>query len=420
MVSKHIELSVSQKAEVERQWAILAKGTFEIIPEEAFKEKIAESIYSNRPLKVKLGLDPSAPDIHIGHTVVLQKLKQFQLLGHQIQLVIGDFTGRIGDPTGKSETRKQLTEEDVVRNAETYRKQIYKILDADKTQVYFNSKWLASLSFTEVVQLSSKVTVARMLERDDFHKRYSNGLAIHIHEFFYPLMQGYDSIALESDIELGGTDQKFNLLMGRTLQKEYGHATQVVITMPLLEGLDGVHKMSKSLGNYIGIDEAPNEIYGKVMSIPDQLMLKYYELVTDLTLDGLALLKTKLKDGSVHPRDTKMQLAKTIVEQFHGEAFALEAEQRFIAVFQQKSLPQEINKVAISTAELDENKTIRLTKLLVSLQLQNSLSEAKRSIQGGAVSVNEIKIHDPNAELEVRDGDIVQIGKRKFAQIKLI
>jgi tyrosyl-tRNA synthetase len=351
---------------------------------------------------------------------VLQKLRQFQLLGHQIQLVIGDFTGRIGDPTGKSETRKQLTEEDVVRNAETYRNQIYKILDADKTQVYFNSKWLAQLSFADVVQLSSKVTVARMLERDDFNKRYSNGLPIHIHEFFYPLMQGYDSIALESDIELGGTDQKFNLLMGRTLQKEYGQATQVVITMPLLEGLDGVQKMSKSLENYIGIDEAPNEIYGKVMSIADELMLKYYELVTDLNLEDLVLLKTKLKDGSAHPRDTKMQLAKTIVEQFHGESSALDAEQHFIAVFQQKSLPQKINEVAILTAELDENMTIRLTKLLVSLQLQVSLSEAKRSIQGGAVSVNEIKIHDPNAELEVRDGDIIQVGKRKFAQIKLI
>jgi tyrosyl-tRNA synthetase len=418
MVNQRMELTETQKAEVDRQWTILSKGASEIIPEDAFKEKITESIYFNRPLTIKLGLDPTAPDIHVGHTVVLQKLKQFQLLGHQIQLVIGDFTGRIGDPTGKSETRKQLTEEDVNHNAETYRKQIYKILDPAKTEVFFNSKWLASLNLVDVVQLSSKVTVARMLERDDFSKRYTNGLPIHIHEFFYSLMTGYDSIALGSDIEIGGTDQKFNLLMGRTLQKEYGKATQAIITMPLLEGLDGVQKMSKSLGNYIGIDEAPSEIYGKVMSIPDELMLKYYELVTDLTVDELCLLKTNLTNGSVHPRDTKMKLAKLLVQQFHSEASAIDAEQHFIAVFQQRSLPQEISEVELAGAELGEKGLIRLAKLLVSLQLHSSLSEAKRSILGGAVSINELKILDPNAELEVRDGDIVQVGKRKFARIK--
>jgi tyrosyl-tRNA synthetase len=420
MDKKRLELTDVQKIELERQYAVLAKGTAEIIPEEAFKEKIAESIYFNRPLKVKLGLDPTAPDIHVGHTVVLQKLRQFQLFGHQIQLIIGDFTGRIGDPTGKSETRKQLTEEDVIHNAETYRKQIFKILDPLKTDVFFNSKWLSLLNLAEVVQLSSKVTVARMLERDDFCKRYTTGLPIHIHEFFYPLMQGYDSIALESDIEIGGTDQKFNLLMGRTLQKEYGKATQAVITMPLLEGLDGVQKMSKSLGNYIGIDEAPNEIYGKVMSIPDGLMPKYYELVTDLSIDGLEQLKLSLSNGVSHPRDVKMQLAKTIVRQFHSDAAALEAEQHFIAVFQKKTLPPEIKEVRFLQTDLDENGMIRVSKLLICLQLQTSLSEAKRSIQGGAISINELKVLDPNAELTVKEGDIIQVGKRKFAKIIFI
>jgi tyrosyl-tRNA synthetase len=419
MAVKMNELSDSQCKEVERQWAILSKGTFEIIPEEAFKEKIAESVFFNRPLKVKLGLDPSAPDIHVGHTVVLQKLKQFQQLGHQIQLVIGDFTGRIGDPTGKSETRKQLTEEDVMRNAETYQKQIYKILDGGKTQVFFNSVWLASLNFADVVKLSSKVTVARMLERDDFSKRYLNEQPIHIHEFFYPLMQGYDSIALESDIELGGTDQKFNLLMGRTLQKEYGKAAQAVMMMPLLEGLDGVQKMSKSLGNYIGINEAPSSIYGKVMSIPDDLMIKYFELATDIAMEALAALKINLKEGSVHPRDIKMQLARILIRQIHNEQAALEAEQHFITVFQQKSLPKEIDEIILSTTELDENGMIKITKLLVSLKLQTSLSEARRNIQGGAIYVNEARIHDPNADLIVKDGYVVQVGKRKFAKIKL-
>jgi tyrosyl-tRNA synthetase len=420
MFEKKMELTESQKAEAKRQWTILSKGANEIIPEDAFREKIAESLYFNRPLRVKLGLDPTAPDIHMGHTVVLQKLKQFQLLGHQIQLVIGDFTGRIGDPTGKSETRRQLTEEDVNRNAETYRKQIYKILDPVKTEVFFNSRWLAQLNLVDVVQLSSKVTVARMLERDDFSKRYVNGLPIHIHEFLYSLLTGYDSIALESDIEIGGTDQKFNFLIGRALQKEYGKATQAIMTMPLLEGLDGVQKMSKSLGNYIGINEAPNEIYGKVMSIPDGLMIKYYELLTAMTEDELSLLKTNLSNGSAHPRDLKMRLAKLLAAQFHSEEAALDAEQHFISVFQQKSLPQEISEAELPTDELAENGSIRLAKLLVSLRLQTSLSEAKRSIQGGAVSINEQKMLDPNAEVEVRNGDIVQVGKRKFSRIKFI
>lgn len=419
-MKKWEELTNEQQQEVERQWNVLARGAVEIVPEEEFRQKIVDSVATGEPLKVKLGLDPSAPDIHVGHTVVLHKLRQFQELGHQVQLIIGDFTGRIGDPTGKSETRKQLTEEDVKRNAETYRKQIFKILDADKTKVYFNSEWLAPLTFADVVQLAAKATVARMLERDDFSKRYAGGQPIHIHEFFYPLMQGYDSVALKSDVELGGTDQKFNLLMGRTLQKEYGAPTQVAMMMPLLEGLDGVQKMSKSLGNYIGIDEEPNEIYGKSMSVPDELMVKYYELATDMTNEELDALRRGLADGSVHPRDAKMRLARTFVRMFHGEQAAQEAEQHFVTVFQRRALPEDIAEAELPGAELGEGGMIRAAKLLVALGLQASNGEAKRSIQGGAVRLNEQRIDDPNADVAVKDGDVVQVGKRKFAKIKLV
>ncbi|MFB7812880.1 tyrosine--tRNA ligase [Paenibacillus chitinolyticus] len=412
------KLSAEQKAEAERQVEILRRGAVEIVPEEELKLKIAESLADNRPLKIKLGLDPSAPDIHVGHTVVLHKLRQFQELGHHVQLLIGDFTGRIGDPTGKSETRKQLTEEDVKRNAETYKKQIFKILDPEQTTVCYNSEWLSPLTFADVVELSAKLTVARVLERDDFSKRYTSGQPIHVHEFFYPLMQGYDSVALKCDVELGGTDQKFNLLMGRTLQKEYGVPAQVAIMMPLLEGLDGVNKMSKSLGNYIGIDEAPNEIYGKAMSVPDELMLKYYELATDLSHDELSALRTGIEDGSVHPRDAKMRLAATFVRMYHGEEAASEAERHFVTVFQQRALPDDIEEVELAAGELEDGG-IRLVKLLVTLGLQATNGEAKRSIQQGGVRLNEEKVTDPNASVEVKDGDILQVGKRKFAKIKL-
>jgi len=413
------QLTPEQEKKVKEQLQLIRRGVVEIVPEDELRDKIIQSVITGNPLKVKLGLDPSAPDIHVGHTVVLQKLRQFQEFGHQVQLIIGDFTGRIGDPTGKSETRKQLSEEDVKRNAETYRKQIFKILDPEKTKVYFNSEWLQPLHFADVVQLAAKVTVARMLERDDFSKRYSTGQAIHIHEFFYPLMQGYDSVALESDIELGGTDQKFNLLMGRTLQKEYGKEPQVAIMTPLIEGLDGVNKMSKSLGNYIGIDEEPNEIYGKSMSIPDELMLKYYELATDISNEELEALRKGLADGSIHPRDAKMRLAATFVRLFHGEEAAKEAERHFVTVFQQRALPEDIAEAQLPAAEL-ENGSIRVIKLLVALGLQSSNGEARRSVQQGAVRWNEVKIEDPNAELTVKDGDIIQVGKRKFAKVKLV
>ncbi|KPV55201.1 tyrosyl-tRNA synthetase [Paenibacillus sp. A3] len=417
-MAKWEQLTPQQQQEVNRQLETIRRGVVEIVPEDELKQKVIDSVATGTPLKVKLGLDPSAPDIHVGHTVVLHKLRQFQEFGHQVQLIIGDFTGRIGDPTGKSETRKQLTEEDVKRNAETYQKQIYKILDPQKTQLYYNSEWLGPLTFVDVVELSAKLTVARMLERDDFSKRYAGGQPIHIHEFFYPLMQGYDSVALKSDIELGGTDQKFNLLMGRTLQKEYGVDTQVAIMNPLLEGLDGVQKMSKSLGNYIGIDEEPNEIYGKAMSVPDELMLKYYELATDISNEELQQLRDGLGNGTVHPRDAKMRLAYTFVRMYHGQQAADEAQQHFVTVFQQRALPEDIQEVDLPQEALEDGK-IRIVKLLVTLGLQSSGSEARRSVQQGAVKINEEKIDDPNAELTPQGGEIVQVGKRKFARIKL-
>jgi tyrosyl-tRNA synthetase len=412
-------LSPEVEKELKRQLEVIRRGVVEIVPEESLIEKLIDSIETDTPLKVKLGLDPSAPDIHVGHTVVIQKLRQFQELGHIVQLIIGDFTGRIGDPTGKSETRRQLTEEEVKQNAETYKIQLSKILDPEKMEIHYNSAWLSQMNFADVLQLSAKVTVARMLERDDFEKRYSGGQPISIHEFFYPLMQGYDSVALKSDVELGGTDQKFNLLMGRTLQKEYGIGQQIAIMTPLIEGLDGVQKMSKSLKNYIGIDEEPNEIYGKSMSIPDELMLKYYELATDISNEELDELQRGLTDGSVHPRDAKMRLAHMFVRMYHGEAAAQEAENHFRTVFQQGALPEDIDEVDISTSNL-ENGEIGIVPLLGILKLVPSNAEARRMIQQGAVKINEEKWDDVNGQVALSNGMIVQVGKRKFAKVRLV
>lgn len=400
---------------VEQQLKIIKRGVAEILPEAELIEKIKESVKTNTPLKVKLGLDPTAPDIHLGHTVVLRKLKQFQDLGHHIIIIIGDFTGRIGDPTGKSETRKQLSEEDVIINAKTYQDQIFRILDKEKTEVVFNSTWLAPLNFADVVKLAAKYTVARMLERDDFSKRFKEGRPISIHEFFYPLMQGYDSVALNADIEFGGTDQKFNLLMGRHLQEECGQKPQVAITMPILEGLDGVNKMSKSLGNYIGINEAPKEIYGKSMSIPDDLMLRYYELVTDVSIEELDNIKSGYLGGSIHPRDLKMQLAHTITRLYHGKESADAAQVEFIKVFQQRDMPTEIPEVIINSPE----EAIWLPKLLVQLGLASTNSEAKRAVQAGAVKIDGEKITNTEAEVTPANGMVIQNGKRKFAKIKV-
>lgn len=406
------ELSSSQRAEFERQLAILKTGAVEIIPEEDFKAKLAESIREQRPLKVKLGLDPSAPDIHLGHTVVIRKLKRFQELGHQVQLVIGDFTGRIGDPSGRSEIRKPLTEEQVQANARTYVEQYGKILDMERTKVYFNSQWLAPLTFEDVIRLAGTMTLARMLERDDFQKRYTENLPISLHEFFYPLMQGYDSVALETDIEIGGTDQTFNLLVGRHLQRERNLPAQVIMTFPLLEGLDGVQKMSKSLGNYIGINDAPQDMYGKTMSVPDELMLRYYELTTDISPEDLEAMKAGLADGSVHPRDAKMGLAYRLVRMYHGEEAAKEAEQHFRTVFQQNALPEDIPEI-IWAGEPKAN----IIDLLQAAQLVPSRSEGRRMVEQGAVRVNQERVEDSRQEFSLDAELIIQVGKRKFTKL---
>lgn len=411
-MNEKLELTPQQMAEVERQLDILKRGVVEIIPEEDLRKKIEKSVVSGTPLKIKLGLDPTAPDIHIGHTVVINKLRQFQDLGHHVQLLLGDFTARVGDPTGKSETRKPLTEEQVKENAKTYVKQYGKILDMSKTELRYNSEWLSALDFAEVLHLAGTMTVARMLERDDFAKRYSSNQPISIHEFFYPLMQGYDSVALECDIELGGTDQKFNLLMGRQLQKEYGKELQVAMTTPLLEGLDGVQKMSKSLGNYIGIDEEPNQIYGKSMSIPDELMLKYFELATPVPLEEIKEMEEGLQNGTVHPRDVKMKLAKILVQLYHGEEAAEQAEEHFKTVFQQRALPTDIPE-----KEWQGEGVVKIVDLIAGLDLVPSKGEGRRMVQQGAVKVNEEKIDDLNHEIEVASGMIIQVGKRKFVKI---
>ena len=401
------------EAEVERQMAIVRRGAVEIIPEEELVAKLRRSVKTGKPLKVKLGLDPSAPDIHLGHTVVLQKMRQLQDLGHLVTVIIGDYTGMIGDPTGKSETRKQLTAEQVRENAATYVKQLFKVLDESKTTIRYNSEWLSPMNFADVISLAAKTTVARMLERDDFEKRYTSQQPISLHEFFYPLMQGYDSVALECDIELGGTDQKFNLLMGRMLQKEYGQEQQVILTMPLIEGLDGVAKMSKSLGNYIGIDEEPKEMYGKAMSIPDELMAKYYELVTDLSLEEVTAIREGLENKTLHPRDVKMRLAREIVRMYHGEEAAHAGEEHFKTVFQKRALPDDIPEVTLDAG------AVWIVKLLTDLKMAPSNGEARRLVQGGGVKINEEKVTDVDAQIELADGMVVQAGKRKFARIKL-
>ncbi|HHW06709.1 MAG TPA: tyrosine--tRNA ligase [Clostridia bacterium] len=402
--------------EVARQMAVIKRGVFEIISEEELANKIKKSLLKGEPLRIKLGLDPSAPDIHLGHTVVLHKMRQFQELGHQVIIIIGDFTGRIGDPTGRSETRKQLSAEEVMANAKTYQEQIFKILDPAKTQITYNSQWLGPLTFQEVIELAAKTTVARMLERDDFTRRYHENQPIGLHEFFYPLMQGYDSVHLRADVELGGTDQKFNLLMGRTLQKEYGQEPQIAITMPILEGLDGVQKMSKSLGNYVGVNEPPEEMYGKVMSISDDLMVRYFELVTTVTLEELEDIKSSYTQGRVHPRDLKMRLAREIVKLYHGEDKAWQAEEEFKRVFQQRELPSDIPVVALGESLLVDNK-IWLPKLLVEAKLVSSTSEGRRQIMQGAVRVDGERVTDPNLEVAVDKDFVVKVGRRKFAKI---
>ena len=387
-------------------------GVADLINEQDLVKKIEKSIKENKPLVVKLGLDPTAPDIHLGHTVPLRKLRLFQEFGHQVVIVIGGFTARIGDPTGKSVTRPPLTKEEVLKNAETYKTQIFKVLDPEKTIVRDNSEWLESMNFADVLRLASSYTVARMMERDDFSKRFKEGRPIGVHEFMYPLMQGHDSVALHADVEFGGTDQTFNLLMGRHLQELEGQEPQVVITMPLLEGLDGIQKMSKSLGNYIGIDEEPKEMYGKAMSIPDELMMRYFMLVTDMSIEEQEDMAKRLESGELHPRDAKMQLARTIVRLYHGEEAALEAEEEFKRVFQQRAMPTDISEYAMDAP----TEPIFVPQFCTDAGLTASNGEARGSIKAGAFKVNGEKYTEENLKLE--DGMIVQVGKRKFVKIK--
>src|SRR6056297_1117300 len=404
--------------EINEQLKILKRGVSDLISEDELKDKLVEAQKEGRPLKVKLGLDPSAPDIHLGHTVVLRKLKQFQDLGHEVYLIIGDFTGKIGDPTGKSETRKQLTKEQIEENARTYEKQFSKILDKDKTKLVFNSSWLGDMDFEDVIKLSSKYTVARMLERDDFHNRYQANKPISIHEFFYPLMQGYDSVAIEADIELGGTDQRFNLLVGRNLQKEYDQEPQVLVMMPILEGLDGTEKMSKSLDNYIGVEDKPSEMYGKVMSIPDDLIVRYYELVTNVDIERVNEIKKDIEVNKVNPMQYKKDLAYIIVKEFHGEAKAKEAAQEFENVFSKGGLPEDIPEVEISEDQLEDGE-LWIVKIVAATGLVDSNSEARRMIKQGAVTIDDKKYEKINLDLEVKDGMIVQIGKRRYAKLRV-
>lgn len=393
-----------EKYTVEESIELITRGISEVIGLEEIKEKLK----SGKQLTVKAGFDPTAPDIHLGHTVLLRKMRHFQLLGHKVVFLIGDFTGRIGDPSGKTKTRPRLTLEDVLKNAETYKQQVFKILDPEKTIVEFNSKWLEKMSFADVLGLTSRYTVAQMIERDDFSKRYKNGQSISIMEFLYPLAQGYDSVALECDVELGGNDQKFNLLVGRTLMKEYGLSPQAVITVPLLEGLDGVEKMSKSLGNYIGIYDSAKDMYGKAMSIPDNLISKYMELLTDIPIEDIKNYTKSMESGE-NPRNIKGILAKEIVKIYHGEEEANNAEEEFKRIFSSKGLPDEIDEVSV-------NRDDNILNILSVCMPSESKSNLKRLISQGSVSLDNEKINDINA-LVSKEG-ILKVGKRNFFKIK--
>lgn len=399
---------------IESALAHIKRGTVEIIQEDELQRKLLESEKTGLPLKVKAGFDPTAPDLHLGHTVLIQKMKHLQDLGHEIVFLIGDYTGMIGDPSGKSETRRPLTREEVAANAETYKEQIFKILDPEKTKIVFNSAWMERLSAMQVIELASQYTVARMLEREDFRKRFVSQKPISIHEFLYPLMQGYDSVVLKADIELGGTDQKFNLLVGRELQRLYGQDPQVVITVPLLEGLDGVHKMSKSLNNYIGITEPPKEIFGKIMSISDELMFRYYELLSDLTASEIDLLKKRMASGEEHPRDIKKRLAMEMVARFYGEQEARSAAGIFEAQFSLRQIPADIEEAVFEVAP---EGSIWIPRLLKEAGLCQSASEARRLIKQGAVEIDGQRVKDVDMSISPAGKYIIKVGKRRFCRV---
>lgn len=396
-------------ASVAESMELIRRGADEILLEESLVKKLERG----KPLRVKAGFDPTAPDLHLGHTVLINKLRQFQELGHEVTFLIGDFTGMIGDPTGKNVTRKALTREEVLKNAETYQEQIFKILDREKTIIRFNSEWMTELGAAGLIQLAAKHTVARMLERDDFSKRYKSGQPIAIHEFLYPLVQGYDSVALQADVELGGTDQKFNLLVGRQLQEVYGQEPQVVLTMPILEGLDGVQKMSKSLNNYIGIADQPDDMFGKVMSISDDLMWRYYELLSFRPMSEVNDLRRRVDEG-MNPRDAKIMLAEELIERFHDKAAAAKAHENFVARFRQGAMPDNMPELS-----LDVGEGMPIANLLKEAGLVSSTSEAFRMIKQGAVKIDGEKIDDRNLVVSAGTNHVYQVGKRRFARVVL-
>jgi tyrosyl-tRNA synthetase len=395
---------------VDEAMRILVRGTEEILVEDALRTKLNKG----RPLRIKTGFDPTAPDLHLGHTVLINKMRQFQQLGHEILFLIGDFTGMIGDPTGKSATRKPLSREEVMANARTYQEQIFSMLSPDRTQVVFNSRWMGEMQASDLIQLAARHTVARMLERDDFSKRFKSGQPIAIHEFLYPLVQGYDSVALRADVELGGTDQKFNLLVGRQLQAAYGQEPQVVITMPILEGLDGIQKMSKSLGNYIGIAEPPDQMFGKLMSISDELMWRYLELLSDVSLDEIGRWRRSVNDG-INPRDIKFRLGEEMVARFHGQMAAVRAKENFISRFRQGALPADIPEIEV----IGDKGGLAIGNLLKLAGLVKSTSEALRLIDQRGLRLDGEPIEDKNLALPIGAVHLVQIGKRRFARLKI-
>lgn len=399
-------------ASIEKQLELIERGVVDCISREELIRKLQKSEQTGIPLKIKAGFDPTAPDLHLGHTVLLQKLKHFQGLGHDIYFLIGDFTGMIGDPTGKSETRKALTVEQVAENAESYKEQVFKILDRERTKVVFNSTWLGKLTSIDMIKLASQLTVARMLERDDFRNRFDSGKPISIHEFLYPLIQGYDSVALEADVELGGTDQLFNLLMGRDLQRSHGQEPQIVITLPLLEGLDGVNKMSKSLGNYIGITESADNIYGKVLSVSDDLMFRYFALLSDLNNKNIDELKNKIESNELHPKEVKQQLARELTARFHSVELAQAAEENFEKIFKKGGIPDDVPEIRHSATA-----PVSLPQLLVDAGLVTSTSDGRRMIKQSAVSIDGEKVVDVDTLVEPRGDVLIKVGKRRFSKV---
>ncbi|MBD3225645.1 MAG: tyrosine--tRNA ligase [Caldithrix sp.] len=396
---------------VNEQMDLIKRGVVEIIPENELVYKIEQSIKSDQPLIIKQGFDPTAPDIHLGHTVGIRKLRQFQELGHKVVVIIGDYTAMVGDPSEKNITRPRLSHEEVLEHAKTYQTQFFKILDKEKTIVRFNGDWFSKMSFADIMGLASKFTVARMLERDDFARRYASQQPISIHEFFYPLMQAYDSVEIKADVEIGATEQKFNLVIGRSIQKEFAQQAQVAVTLPVLEGLDGKERMSKSKGNYIGIDESPKDMYGKTMKIPDEMIYRYFELITDVSLDDLQRIKNELHNDNINPRDLKKELARTLVRMYHNEIEVDAAEKEFESVFGGHKMPKEMPAVSMN------EDTVRIDQLMVSTHTADSKGQAKRLVKGGGVSINGNKITDPFYKVKIESGSVLRVGKLKFVRL---